>query len=197
MADHELEQWLSVRRLRKPLARNLSMLDGFVTAVVVGPVSMNPFKWIGSLIAVDREAFDTGGTSEFAAIKAVAERHNGIGARLQNELGLAPLFHKYPDGEVDARDWCEGFMAAVNLKRSSWRDVLDPNSFHHGLILPILIYCKDKRGRPSLGASRKSPETELFLKQAHIDIPLVAAAMRQHFQLQRYGKPHPNTLPRA
>ena len=46
MGDSELDQWLADRRARGPLARNLSMLDGFIAAVVAGPVSMQPPFWI-------------------------------------------------------------------------------------------------------------------------------------------------------
>ena len=54
------------------------MLDGYVTAIVAGPVSMGPLDWICPLLAIDADAFNHGGTPEFAAISAVALRHNDI-----------------------------------------------------------------------------------------------------------------------
>jgi len=54
------------------------MLDGYVAAIVAGPVSMSPLDWICPLLAIDADAFNHGGTPEFAAISAVALRHNEI-----------------------------------------------------------------------------------------------------------------------
>jgi len=70
----ELDQWLRGRADRHPAATNLSMLDGYVTAIVAGPVSFDPREWICPLLAIDADAFNHGGTPEFAAISAVAVR---------------------------------------------------------------------------------------------------------------------------
>jgi hypothetical protein len=74
----DLDQWLRGRADRQPVATNLSMLDGYVTAIVAGPVSLDPREWICPLLAIDVDAFNQGGTPEFAAISAVAVRHNDI-----------------------------------------------------------------------------------------------------------------------
>jgi hypothetical protein len=59
---------------RQPAATNLSMFDGFVTAIVAGPVSFDPRERICPLLAIDADALDPGGTPEFAAISPVAVR---------------------------------------------------------------------------------------------------------------------------
>ena len=74
----ELERWLRDRADRHPVATSVPMLDGYFAAIVAGPVSIDPFEWICPLLAVDADAFNHGGTSEFAAISAVAQRHNDI-----------------------------------------------------------------------------------------------------------------------
>ena len=74
----DLERWLQARIDRHPAATSLPMLDGYVAAIVAGPVSMSPLDWICPLLAIDADAFNHGGTPEFAAISAVALRHNEI-----------------------------------------------------------------------------------------------------------------------
>jgi Uncharacterised protein family (UPF0149) len=69
----KLDLWLQGRT--GAAATNLSMLDGFVTAIVAGPVSMDPPEWICPLLGIEIDAFNHGGTPEFAAISAVAVRH--------------------------------------------------------------------------------------------------------------------------
>ena len=82
----ELDQWLRGRVDRQPAATNLSMLDGYLTAIVAGPVSFDPREWICPLFAIDADTFNHAGTPEFAAISAVAVRHNDI----SNILSTAP-----------------------------------------------------------------------------------------------------------
>src|SRR5215831_14072520 len=80
----DLEQWLRGRADRQPAATNLSMLDGYVTAIVAGPVSFDPREWICPLLAIDADAFNHGGTPEFAAISAAAMRVQWAGSCASN-----------------------------------------------------------------------------------------------------------------
>ena len=101
------------------------MLDGYVAAIVAGPVSISPLDWICPLLAIDADAFNHGGTPEFAAISAVAQRHNDI----SNTLSMAPLlfkpiFRSKPGGGVDVRPWCHGFYAAMKLRLPAWSPLL-------------------------------------------------------------------------
>ena len=194
--DEELEAWLEARRDLKPWARNLAMIDGFVAAVVCGPVSMHPHAWFNPLLAIEPAAWDVGGTPEFAAIKAVTDRHNAISDTLVADAPYKPVFRIGADGKVDPSDWCEGFMLCVKMHRRKWKDVLDEASQEHKLMLPILLYCKDKRGRPLLGAYPPSPELDALYEVTPGHIPLVVGAMRKYFQLQRFGSPHPNMIAR-
>ena len=94
--------------LAHPQATSLSMLDGAVTAVVVGPVSMAPEGWMCPLLGVDPDAFNHD-TEEFSAIAATLIRHNAISEALSTRPeSFEPLFVRSWDGEVDARPWCMG-----------------------------------------------------------------------------------------
>ena len=41
MSPDELDRWLRTPRKLQPVADSLTMLDGFVTAIVAGPVTSN------------------------------------------------------------------------------------------------------------------------------------------------------------
>ena len=80
------------------------MLDGYIAAIVAGPVSMHPLDWICPLLAVDADAFNHGGTPEFAAISAVALRHNVISDTLSiAPQRFKPIFQSKSGGGVDVR----------------------------------------------------------------------------------------------
>lgn len=185
----ELDRWLQERADQCPAATSIPMLNGYVAAIVAGPVSINPLDWICPLLAVDANAFNRGGTAEFAAISAVAQHHNDI----SNILSTAPhrfqpMHRREPNGDVDARPWCRGFHAAMRLRMSAWAPLLDLSNINHGLLLPILLHCVDDQGHPLLGPARKGPETEEFLRNAHTDIPMVVEAMRQYWMPTRYAR---------
>ncbi len=185
----ELERWLRARAERHPTATSLPVLDGYIAAIVAGPVSMRPPDWICPLLAIDTDAFNHGGTPEFAAISAVALRHNEIGNTLSTAPHrLTPIHARKPNGDVDARPWCRGFHAAMRLRLSAWAPLLDIGNINHGLLLPILLHCVDEQGRPLLGPPRAGRDTEEFLRNAHADIPTVVEAMRQYWMPTRYPR---------
>jgi uncharacterized protein len=189
MPLEELERWLQARADRHPAATSLPMLDGYAAAIVAGPVSMSPLDWICPLLAIDADAFNHGGTPEFAAISAAALRHNAI----RNVLTTAPdrfepMHRRKPNGDVDPRPWCQGFYAAMRLRISAWAPLLDASNVYHGLLLPILLHCRDDQGRPLLGPPRSGRETGDFLRNAYADIPAAVEAMRQYWMPIRYAR---------
>jgi uncharacterized protein len=175
----KLDVWLQGRT--GAAATNLSMLDGFVTAVVGGAVSMGPLLGIGI------DAFNHGGTPEFAAISAVAVRHNAIVETLTNApKTFEPIFARKPNHDIDAGPWCEGFYAAMKVRLSAWAPLRNLADINHGLLLPILFHCVDDQGRPMLGPPKNGPETEQFSRIAYKDIPAVVEEMRQYWMPTRF-----------
>ena len=189
MSLQELERWFLERAERRPVASSIAMLDGYVTAIVAGPVSISPLDWICPLLAIDADAFNHGGTPEFAAISAVVQRHNDISDTLSTApQRFEPIHSRKPNGDVDARPWCEGFHAAMRPRLLAWAPLLDRSNINHGLLLPILLHCVDDHGGPLLGPVRKGRDTEEFLRNAHTDIPEAVEAMRQYWMPIRYAR---------
>jgi uncharacterized protein len=183
----ELDRWLRGRTDRQPAAANLSILDGYVTAIVAGPVSFDPPDWICPLLAIDADAFNHGGTPEFAAISAVAVHHNDISNILSTAPDqFEPIYRRKPNREIDARPWCRGFYAAMHLRRSAWAPLLNTEDVNYGLLLPILVHCVDGQERPLLGPTRKGPQGKAFLHTAYRDIPAVVEALRQYWMPTRF-----------
>src|SRR5246500_3100412 len=168
--------------------RAASRRHGYIAAIVARPVSISPPDWICPLLAIDADAFNHGRTPEFAAISAVALRHNDISNVLSTApRRFAPIHGRKPNGDVDVRPWCQGFHDAMRLRLLAWAPLLDIGNIHHGLLLPILLHCVDDHGRPPLGPPRKGRQTEEFLRNAHTDIPHVVEAMRQYWMPTRYA----------
>ena len=72
------------------------------------------------MLALDADAFNHGGTPEFAAICAVASRHDEISNILSaTPARFEPKHRRKPNGEVNPRPWCQGFYAAMRLRMSA------------------------------------------------------------------------------
>ena len=184
MSFEQLDAWLQ-KLEPAPLVDGASMLDGYLTAIVIGPCSIPPDEWFVHLLG-EHGRIATAAGATMAAISAIVARFNAIGEGLSLAPNKhAPLFEKTDDGLALPHPWCMGFLRAMRLRFDKWQPLLDPNRIDHGLLLPILLYCTDPLGRPMLGPPRKGPETEQFLRTAYQDIPLVIPAIRDFWMPQR------------
>lgn len=135
----------------------LGCLDGFLTAIVSGPVMLKPSEWLPQVWGPtddDAPTFDTLAQAE--RITGLIMRHlNGIIWSLQQGAdAFEPVFdvtvypddpHEYVSGEM----WAHGYMTAINLQFKSWKAFFDePKSAE--VLRPIYL----------LGADNVTPEEE-------------------------------------
>jgi uncharacterized protein len=184
MSLEQLNAWLKMLE-PAPLVEGASMLDGYLTAIVIGPCSIPPDEWFVHLLG-ERGRIVTASGTTLAALTTIATRFNAISEGLSLAPSKhAPLFEKISDGLALPHPWCMGFLSAMQLRFDDWQPLLDLSRIDHGLLLPILLYCTDALGRPMLGPPREGPETEQFLRETYQDIPLVIPAIRDFWMPQR------------
>ena len=185
----ELDRWLRRPRKRQPAADGISMLDGFVAAVVAGPATYEPLAWLCPLLGVTRDAINDGATEDYAALAATAAHHNALSATLsETPERFAPIFARDANGVLDIGPWCRGFHAAIQLNPKFWRKLLPARGMAHRWLIPILAYCVDADGRPVRGAPPLGPLTELARFDAHLEIPGAVAAIREFWAPARYNR---------
>ena len=186
----ELDRWLHKPRERQPVAESLSMLDGFIAAIVAGPATYEPLAWLCPLLGVTKDAINDGTTEEYAALAATAAHHNALSAILsETPERFAPIFARDAKGAVDIEPWCRGFNAAIQLNPKFWRKLLPARGLAHLWLIPILAYCVDASGRPVRGAPPLGPLTELARFNADREIPGAVAAIREFWAPTRYSRP--------
>lgn len=184
MSLEQLDAWLYTLE-PAPRVSGTSMLDGYLTAIVIGPCSIPPDEWFVDLLG-ERGRIAAAGGTVLAAITAIVARFNAISEGLSLAPSKhAPLFEKTSNGLAMPHPWCMGFLSAMRLRFDDWRPLLDLDRINHGLMLPILLYCTDSLGRPMLGPPREGAETEEFPRNAYRDIPLVIPAIRDFWMPQR------------
>jgi uncharacterized protein len=184
MSLEQLDAWLHTLE-PAPRVDGVSMLDGYLTAIVIGPCSIPPDEWFVDLLG-ERGRIATAAGDVLAAMTAIVARFNVISEGLSTApKHHAPVFERTADGMALPQPWCTGFISAMRLRFDDWRPLLDLSRVDHGLLLPILLYTTDPLGRPTLGPPRKGPKTEEFLRTAYQDIPMVIPAIRDFWMPQR------------
>jgi uncharacterized protein len=154
MSLEQLNTWLNTL---EPEAKvdGTSMLDGYLTAIVIGPRSIPPDEWFVDLLGEHGHIATASGMT-LAAVTAIVGRFNAISEGLSAAPEQhAPIFEKADDGTVLPHPWCMGFLAAMRLRFEAWRPLRDLNRIEHGLLLPILPIastrsvgrCLDRRAR--------------------------------------------------
>jgi uncharacterized protein len=119
-----LEEWLQRRRTGM---YDIVALEGFLTAVVIGPNTLMPMVWLPKVWGGRAPRFrDLAEMNRFMAL--VMGLHNAIAMHFDtNPDGFEPTFYESKVGKkriIVVDEWCEGFIKGVRLDAKAWR-VLD------------------------------------------------------------------------
>ncbi len=156
----------------------LSELDGFLTGLALSPEAADPEDWLpwvwGDGLADAAQAERLRGL--------VLDRYRRIAADLDDGFGIDPLFWEDEAGNVDAEDWADGFMAAVDLQPEAWLPILEDSSARLHLV-PILALACDEEGAPLIHLPEKdmkrlTDDAETLIPKAVEEIQAFWAADR-------------------
>lgn len=165
-----LEAYLRARGPAAPVSC-LDGLDGYLTAVLIGPKLLDPQLWLGRLLG-DHALLAAETTREHLAIQAVVDHHNRLSETLSQFPYLyRPRFALHRAGGLDPMFWSLGFLAGTRLAPRSWKSVTDPDKPEHvpfQALEPVLF------GTAAI---------------AEANVPAVARGildLREHFKARRY-----------
>jgi uncharacterized protein len=136
LAPEALEAYLLARRPPPPVL-TIDGLDGFLTALVIGPKFIDPRLWLTTLVG-DTAIMAAAETTEHAAIQAVVAHYNRVSMTLSEQPKLyQPMFKPHRDGGYDPLFWWLGFTAGINLAPRLWKKITDPRQPGRALFEPI------------------------------------------------------------
>lgn len=140
---NELDNFLS-RDEMPEASMDPAMLDGFLTAIVVGPTVLLPSQWMPVVFGETAEQrVPWTGIAEMERINALIFRHMSAIIETLDQCPDAyqPLVYESDDEEpvpvID--EWCSGFVMGMELDKEAWQPLLD-SSEDDALLLPILLY---------------------------------------------------------
>ena len=116
-----LEEWLA-RRAHGIF--DIVELEGFLTAIVIGPHTLAPFKWLPKVWGGHSPKFkDLDEMNRFTAL--VAGYYNEIAQTfIENPEAFEPTFYEREiEGQrvVIVDEWCTGFLKGMRTDASSWK----------------------------------------------------------------------------
>jgi uncharacterized protein len=159
----------------------LSDLDGFLTAIAIGPELIMPSEWLPVVWGGEEPAFDDLDEAQ-TILSLVMARYNEIIAGLQaGGDDWAPVFWGTPDGNVIVTDWAAGFLDAVRLRPDAWMPLFDDPDAGVAM-MPILLAGSDGFAE-EMGIGRD--EEEQLLRQAADDIPLSVVGIDMFWKERR------------
>jgi uncharacterized protein len=136
----ELENFL-VSEATAEEAMDISMLDGFLTALAVGPNNLPPSQW---LPVVWGDGMTWKSQTQAERMTTLVFRHaNDILFYLRDEPDtFEPLLyeHEHEGRTVSVIDeWCTGFVRGMALDEEGWRPLMEAEE-GEDMLYPILLY---------------------------------------------------------
>jgi uncharacterized protein len=175
-------------------------LDGFLTALAIGPDLVPPSVWLPVVWGREKEpVFESAAQAE-RIIAILLRRFNDIGRMFgENATGFEPLLYtREVDGETVwiGEDWCVGFMEAVDLSVADWQPLFDDKP-DLALLAPILILGTEVGWEELEASVDPEGEYEAALDALGPAVEAIAAYWRLRWQTKAMAAKDANVRPRA
>ncbi len=118
-------------------AMTLDELQGFLCALLSGPVSVAPAKWLPVALGESPLYESEEQAKEIASL--VMRFHNQIARALSGDETLdLVLYRPNESSECDYETWCRAYLEGVNFSPVAWEEAGDPGEIEE-LLFPIII----------------------------------------------------------
>ena len=122
---------------------HLSYTHGVLTAVIIGPKSVPPSRWVPTITNLEDSSLDD--EDKAAAMAILMAQYNDVVSTLAGEEGVddegadyEPFFWIDSDDREVARNWAEGFIAGMRLCARAWGPLVADDDARN-LLAPILL----------------------------------------------------------
>ncbi len=162
----------------------LSDLDGFLTAIAIGPELIKPSDWMPVIWGDGEPAFETVEEAQ-AILSIIMARYNEILSSLATDPdSFEPVFWAGEDEEPIVTDWAAGFLEAVRLRPEAWEKLTeDPEA--GGLFAAILMLGSDLDELAVEGGELTQEEVEQLLEDGPDLIPDAVIGIHEFWAAQR------------
>jgi uncharacterized protein len=186
LGDDELDALdRMLRALPRDAAMNVEVMDGYLTALLVGPRLVDRLRtreWIPAVWGGDGEGsapFESNRQRKKATVLVLRHLH-GISCQLRDAPDAWEPVFSIAESEgrelVDAEDWCIGFLQAVALDAAAWTPYFERDDLAPAL-RPIVLLGADEAELPPDDVARLAdPDARDAASRAVVDAVLALAA---------------------
>lgn len=133
----KLAEWLASL---DPPAAGVSMIDGYLAALVVSPQFIPPEQWLKPILG-EQVTWAPEGSIEAAVRNTIFQRYSEIGATLSGgPRRYAPVYMRTDDGEVLIEDFANGFYFGMRLSIDDWKPFMSDPQIGMAMVA-ILGHC--------------------------------------------------------
>jgi uncharacterized protein len=166
----------------------LDGLDGYLTALVIGPVAVPPSEWLPGVWGPDEShepVFEQPVHARVVAELILRHMNAIVSNFVEDTDDFEPLFATTDAGEegqeyIDAEPWVSGFFRGVELRRSQWQPLLDDPRGQAWLRPLMLLGAEGLSEEEQALAATPAQRAELARQ-----IPAGLAAIYRHWLPQR------------
>jgi uncharacterized protein len=155
---------------------SLEMLDGFFTALVVGPGLVAPSEFFPVIWGADNGSGPVWDSEEQAqhVFNLLTKHWNAIAARRLASAEHSPMIDNFGMG-MPGEEWADGFVAGIEMRRDAWGPMFDDRRADQ-IVMPILALCSHtpKEVQGQLTAEMR----EGILAQLPATVQMIAAYWR-------------------
>ncbi len=187
----QLEVWFD-KAEPEPPCNGVSMMNGFLTGLAVGPVFLLPNDWMFHVIGEhEKRAFI--GTRTQAVIDTIVDHYNLVAHQLTTPGRYAPVLMRTDEDDVLAGHWADGFFGAINLNLQEWEPLFAEKQTGEPL-MSILIQSTRPELSEMISMAFQKPSPAL-LKDAWRAIPFAVEQIYAHCKPMRYNPAAPANDP--
>jgi uncharacterized protein len=161
----------------------LSELDGFLTAVAIGPERIKPSEWLPRIWGAEAPEFLSEEEAD-RVIGTILGRYKQIITQLRDDPGrYQPLIRQNEHGQVIAGDWVAGFIEGIALRSHGWQALLKSEKYRN-YIAPIAVHITDAQGNHPL-KPEESENVKALIERAAELIPAAVRSIDRFFKQTR------------
>jgi uncharacterized protein len=174
--EHDWLAGFLVSRQAPDGTMSFEMLDGFFTALVIGPEMVPPSEYLAEIWGTDDgggPAWDSTEQAEF--FFALLMKHwNAIAARRSANAKHLPHIEQFGEA-LPGEEWADGFLAGIDMRADAWQPIFDDRRADQ-IVLSILALTSDApdeiRERFTLGMRKTT------LEQLPVTVQMIAVYWR-------------------
>ena len=186
LTDAEFDRLSAIlERFCDERSMNLEQLDGFLAALICGPINVPPSEYL-PLICADRIALEdtSNAPSVLQDLMSLIMRHwNVIADTLHSGEVFLPLLLEDENDITRANDWATGFLRGMEFHQEQWAALLDDEK-HGGWLVPVFALAHENDPDPEMRTYKEAVSADMREKLI-VGAAAGVTGIYRYFQTQR------------